>query len=208
MKHWPVVLALVLVLVAGLVALRREPSSQSPSKPPSAGPAADPQAPVAGAGPTSEGAPPLLPPVKPRETGSLKCVLIGDAGAMQGILLVLGDGEANEASRPASGEGRVEITIDKLTKGPKRVVFLPERTHAAVSAEAVVPASAVAEVTILLKAAGTVKGKVVDSLQRPVPSATVEMSCPAVFAAQQTGKAPVSVWGEGGGRSGGRGRPP
>jgi hypothetical protein len=208
-RHWPLVLGVLLALAALLgYWLRGSVGSSSTtapqSKAPGTGTGSEPGVSVQDpSSPTPSGDPDPKPAAK-IATGSLRILLEGAAAPLNGQVVVLTPEDVPDTSLEVAGTGRVEVRADKLKPGPKRVVYVSQSTYLPAVGEATVEPEKEAELTLTLRSAGGLKGTVVDSLLRPFPGVTVEVSVPAVFAPRSAHPQAFSVWFHGGGRSGGR----
>ena len=206
MKYGPALLALAAVLAAGAIAtLRREPAAvPAPARP--TVPASSSEAPASDPGPAPLAATP--PPAKKIPRGGLRVTLAGSEASIDGRILVLDDRLSREADRDAKGGSRVQVLIEKLTTGPKTLVYIPDGApYGTATASARVEVGSVVEVQLdLQKAAGALSGVAVDTLQQPLAGVTLTVLLPPVFPSSTPGSPERPVWSRTANFSGGRGR--
>jgi hypothetical protein len=133
---------------------------------------------------------------------------VGAEASIRGRLLVLDARRSPETEREIGGGSRVQILVDKLTTGPKTLLYLPEGApYLPAMASGRVDADGVQEVPLDLQAAtGVLTGITVDSLQQPLAGVTVTVLLPPIFPSVSPGDPERPIWSRTGGSSAGRGR--
>jgi hypothetical protein len=208
-RHWPLALGLLLLFAALLgYALRGSPgrASGAPPQVQRPGDGTSPEPGPSGKDPTSH-SPSDNPDPKPAAkiaTGSLRILLEGADAPLNGQVIVLGPEDVPDTSLEVAGSGRAELRAEKLKPGPKRVVYVSQHSYLPAGGDATVEPDKEAVLTLTLRSVGVLKGSVVDSLLRPFPGVTVEVSVPGLFVPRKARKEAFSVWSQGGGRAGGR----
>src|SRR6185295_2060320 len=151
-RHWPMILGILLVIGAVAAYRCRGAAASTPGPRPGTGtPAGEtsPEASTPGQEVPPKPSPETPDPKKPAKIpmGSLRVVLQG-AGFLNGQVIVLGPDDYPENSLEVSGSDRVEVLAQKLKPGPKRVVYVSQRSFLPVSAGATVEADRVGEVLL------------------------------------------------------------
>jgi hypothetical protein len=205
-RHWPLVLALLLGLAA-LFFYRSRNIAEIPTVPPPIPGCGRPGTPppAMDVGQEHPGSSPPAAPDKPEgiATGSLRVAITGTGHRFAGYLVVLDEDDCTEEQQTASGDAPAEFVIPKLKPGAKRLFFIPDYAFLVDSMEVAVDPARESRATLSLKESAEVRGVVLDSLQQPLPGVRVEITIPGVFVPRTRKTSDNSVWSIFGGRSGG-----
>jgi len=200
-KLWPVLAGLLILLALALYFRRSAPAT--PPKDPKPGvPIVTPKDPE----PIDPTVPPTTkvddPPGIEAGNGSLRVVLEAPGQSFAGVVTVLLAPGKTPLQKSVFGSETESVLFEKLPVGPRRVLFIPSRAQAPVSAETTIPETGEAKVVLRLASASQLRGTVVDALQQPLAGVRVSLTLPGVFPVLAPGPGRMS-FGGGVGRAGG-----